>query len=115
MGSLRIEAQDMLEIARDGIGWIALWKEGRAWYAMSFWPDYDERTSSAEVDDFELDQLRTLAEKHPDAIFVNGWLHNLGDPDEMTRDSLADALRWQYGLQNYLLADFVRNVDIKVI
>ena len=33
------------------------------------------------------------------------YYHNLGDTTCMTRESLADALRWQYDLQHYTVAD----------
>ena len=37
------------------------------------------------------------------AIIVNAYYHNLG-PAEMTRDSLANALRWQYDNQTSRIA-----------
>ena len=38
MANLRTTAQQVLEEARDGIAWIALYKEGRGWRASCFWP-----------------------------------------------------------------------------
>lgn len=106
MASLRQTAQDMLDVARDGIGWIALWKDGKGWMAMDFYPDID-RTGHLTFEDYELEGLRNIAKLDPQAILVNGWEHNLGDTTCMTRESLADALRWQYGLQHYLVKDAV--------
>ena len=110
MASLRIEAQDVLDIARDGMGWIVLWKKGRSWSAMSMWPDFDEPSYTAKVDDFELEQLQNVLAIDPHAIIVNGYYHNLGDPECMTRDTLADALRWQYELQHATVANFLENI-----
>lgn len=108
MASIKTVAQDMLDVARDGIGWIALWKEGRAWSAMSFWPDYNERTHRMEgIDEFERVQLQAIADMDPEAVIVNGYTHNLGDPDTMSRDSLAEALRWQYGIQSNTVRDML--------
>lgn len=107
MASLRMAAQNVLDIARDGIGWIALWKDGRSWSSMSFWPDYNEKSGNFVFEDFEQEQLQHIAKIDSHAILVNGWFHNLGSPDAMTRDSLADALRWQYDLQHYLVIDAV--------
>lgn len=104
MASIRTAAQDVLTEARDGIGWIALWKDGKGWMSMVFWPDID-RHDHLSFEDFEIEGLQNIMKIDPRAILVNGWYHNLGDPEHMTRDSLADSLRWQYDLQHYLVAD----------
>lgn len=104
MASIRTAAQDVLSIARDGIGWIALWKDGKGWMSMDFWPDIDSR-GRLTFEDYEIEWLQNIVKLDPRAILVNGWEHNLGDTTCMTRDSLADALRWQYALQNYQVAD----------
>ena len=51
------------------------------------------------------DQLENIAKIDPQAILVNGYYDNLGDCDRMTRDSLADALRWLYESGHNLIAD----------
>lgn len=104
MASIRQAAQDVLDIAREGIGWIALWKDGKGWMSKDFWPDID-RAGRLIFEDYEIEGLRNIAALDPRAIFVNGWEHNLGDTTCMTRDTLADALRWQYDLQHYQVAD----------
>lgn len=106
MASIRQTAQDMLDVARDGIGWIALWKDGKGWMAMDFYPDID-RKGRLTFEDYEIERLRNIAKLDERAILVNGWEHNLGDTTCMTRDTLADALRWQYDLQHYLVVDAV--------
>lgn len=104
MASIRTAAQDVLDIAREGIGWIALWKDGKGWMSMDFWPDID-REGRLTFEDYEIEWLRNIAKLDPCAILVNGWEHNLGDTTCMTRDSLAAALRWQYNLQHYQVVD----------
>lgn len=97
MASLRIAAQDVLCEARDGICWIAVWKTGRSWNTMTFWPMYDERTGRfSEVDKDDLEQLQNIVSVDPNAIFLNGYYFNLGSLEEMTRDSLTNAIRWHY-------------------
>lgn len=105
MASLRQEAQDVLDIARDGIGWIACWKNGRGWNCMTFWPDDITSDNDLVFDDFDIEGLQNILKTDPRAILVNSYHHNLGDTECMTRDSLAAALRWQYELQHYLVAD----------
>lgn len=104
MASIRQTAQDMLDVAREGIGWIALWKDGKGWMARDFYPDID-RKGRLSFEDYELESLHNIANLDPHAILVNGWHHNLGDTTCMTRESLADALRWQYDMQHYLVID----------
>lgn len=104
MASIRTEAQDVLDIARDGIGWIALWKSGRGWSTFCFWPDITSENELA-FEDYEIEALQNILVTDPRAIIVNSYYHNLGDTTCMTRDSLADALRWQYDLQHYTVAD----------
>lgn len=97
MASLRTEAQDVLYEARDAICWIAVWKDGKGWCAMTFWPQYDESSCRfTEVENYELEQLQNIVRLDPRAIFVNGYYFNLGSLENMSRDSLANSLRWHY-------------------
>lgn len=104
MATLRQTAQDMIDIAREGIGWIALWKDGKGWMAMDYYPDID-RDDNLIFEDYDIDSLQNIVKLDPRAILVNGWYHNLGDTTCMTRDSLTEALRWQYNIQHYTVAD----------
>lgn len=109
MASIRKAAQWVLDDCRDSIGWVAIWKEGRSWESDRIYGvDFDERTYTATIDDAdELEKLQAILTIDPHAIIVNGYYHNLGDPECMTRDTLADALRWQYELQHATVADFI--------
>lgn len=112
MASIRNAAQWVLDDCRDGIGWVAIWKEGRSWESERIYGvDFDERTYTATIDDpEEQERLQAILAIDPHAIIVNGYYHNLGDPECMTRDTLADALRWQYELQNATVANFLENI-----
>lgn len=110
MATIRQAAQNVLGEARDGIAWIALWKDGRGWKSEAFYPDYDERTQRFTFEDYELEKLRSVFRRDPDAILVNGYHCNLGDPDCMTRDTLANALRWQYENRVNLVVDILINL-----
>lgn len=95
MASLRTIARNTLEEARDGIAWIALYKEGRGWQAACFWPDIDKDGRLAfEAEDMA--KIKAILAADPHAILVNGWYSNLGSIDDMTADALVDYLRWQY-------------------
>ena len=112
MASIRNAAQWVLDDCRDGIGWVAIWKEGRSWESERIYGvDFDERTYTATIDDTEeQERLVAILAIDPHAIIVNGYYHNLGDPECMTRDTLAVALRWQYELQNATVANFLENI-----
>ena len=106
MASIRQIAQDVLYEARDGIAWIALYKEGRSWNAECFWGLFDKQEVFTTDYPEDAERLREILSIDPNAIFVNAYLHNLGPiDDEMTRDTLAKALRWQYDMQYFRLAD----------
>ena len=96
MASIRQAAQDVIDEARDGIAWIALWKDGKGWMSMSFWPDYDEATNRFTFDEYDKSALQNIIKLDPAAVLVNSYYCNLGDTECMTRDSLVAHLRWQY-------------------
>lgn len=108
MASIRQAAQDVLDEARDGIAWIAVWKDGKGWMTRTYYPDID-RQGNLIFEDYDLESLRTLVEFDPDAILVNGFYWNLGDLDVMDRDSLANALRWQYNMGRAKVAYTLEN------
>lgn len=105
MATLRQTAQDMIDVAREGIGWIALWKDGKGWMARDLYPDYDEATLIFE--DYETEAMQAIVALDPRAILVNGWHHNLGDTETMDRDSLANALRWHYINHSNTVVDYL--------
>ena len=96
MADLRTTAQGVLEEARDGIAWIALYKRGRGWGAACFWPTFYEESGFFTFDPDDVQELKAILDTDPEAIFVNGYYSNLGPAEEMTRESLSSALRWQY-------------------
>ena len=104
MATMRQTAQDMIDVAREGIGWIALWKDGKGWMTRDFYPDIN-RDGTLAFEDYDLEALQSIVSLDPNAILVNGWEHNLGDTTCMTRDTLAGAFRWQYDLGHYTVAD----------
>ena len=107
MASMRTAAQNVLCEAREAIAWIALWKDGRGWNTEAFWPDYDSRVDRLTFEEDDLPEISDILAKDPNAIIVNSWIHNLGPVDEATRETLADGLRWQYGLQHARIASYI--------
>lgn len=99
MASLRYISSKVLDDAKDGIAWIAVWKVGRCWCS---WVTYDVSCDDAGrltiEDNFEgvLGRMEDILGWDANAVFLNSYHTNLGDVDEMTVASLAEAIRWQY-------------------
>ena len=108
MASIRQAAQDVLDVASDGIGWIAFYRSGRGWGSCDVWPDYDDRTKRLALDDYDRKLLQEIVAEDPQAILVNSYIHNLGVSEgEATIAGLADGLRWQYKMQHSLAVDAI--------
>ncbi len=105
MASIRYAAQTVLQEAREGIAWIVIWKEGRGWNAEPFWAEAEDEGSRLTFEEPDAEKIRAILRIDPNAVIVNSYYSNLGDPEAMTRDSLAAAMRWQYKLGSSLLAD----------
>lgn len=96
MASLRNCSREMLDVARSGVGWIALWKVGRSWEVSDFYPLPDFKAGVLEMDEDDISEIRQIIAVDPNAILVNSYYHNLGDAEVMDSASLAEFLRWQY-------------------
>ena len=105
MADLRSTAQSVLIEAREGIAWIAFYKRGRGWDAEAFWPEYDEQSNSFKFEEWDVEDVKEILATDADAVFVNGYYTNIGPEGEMDRETLANALRWQYEGQWSRLAD----------
>lgn len=107
MASLRNEAKWALDAGRYGIGWIACARVGRGWRCEVVYPEVDQQGFIESMDDSDTAICRELLALDPQAILVNSYWHNLGDTESMTAQDLAVALRWQYQMQNYMVADAI--------
>lgn len=103
MASIKEAAQNVLDEAKEEIAWIALWREGKGWASRAFWPEVDADGAELRFDADDRADLEEILGQDANAIIVNPYYHNLG-PTEMTRDSLANALRWQYEGQTSRIA-----------
>lgn len=109
--TMREAAQYLREDAQDGISWIALWKDGRGWGFNTFYLE-ENRDGTVTLDYQEdIENLQYILAADPSAIIVNSYVHNLGVCDGyVSRDDLARALRWQYDLQTYTVADLIGSI-----
>ena len=107
--NLKQIARDNIYEMRDAICWMALYKVGRSWEYAIMWPDVDDRHCSPVLTDpDERQEARNIVAVDPNAVFLNGYYCNLGPLEDMTIESLADGLRWQYEKsQSAMLIDVI--------
>ena len=93
--NMRELARETIEEMRDGICWLAVWKENKTWQYQEFWPmDVDDTEPIFEPEDMpRLAEIHDVDEK---AIMVNSFYSNIGPYETMTIRSLQDGLAWTY-------------------
>ena len=90
MASLRDMVKEHQEELRDGIAWVAFWKEGRSWNAEYF---------HLEMGDYlypeDKSRLAEIKEIDPAAVILNGYYcGHLGE--DMSLDELTAGVRYHY-------------------
>lgn len=68
MASLREAVKQQQEELRDGIAWVAFWREGRSWNSESFHLEMGETLYSEDKM-----QLAEIQATDPKAVVVNGY------------------------------------------
>lgn len=105
MASLRNTVKDYQDELRDGIAWVAFWREGRSWNADYFYLEPDDAIQA--LDRSRLEEIR---ETDPAAVMLNSYYcGHLGE--DMNLDELAAGVRWHYENGYYQLSDFLTEHD----
>ena len=92
MASLRDSVKDYQEELRDGIAWVAFWKEGRSWNAELFHLEVD-----GTLEPFDRSRLEEIKAADPTAVILNGYYcGHLGE--NMSLDELTAGVRYHYGV-----------------
>ena len=90
MASLRDTVKEYQEELRDGIAWVAFWKEGRSWNAEQFHLEVD-----GTLDPFDRSRLEEIKAADPAAVILNGYYcGQLGE--DMSLDELTVGVRYHY-------------------
>jgi len=105
MASLRELARENIMDAAMGICWFAVWKTGRSWNVEVFWPEYDEKKDTFKMEDDDVMRAKEILNDDYSAAFVNGYYCNIGAMEDMTIETLADGLRFQYEHAHIRLCD----------
>ena len=90
MASLRDTVKDYQDELRDGIAWVAFWKQGRSWNAEYFHLDMDDTLYPE-----DRSRLEEIKSTDPAAVILNGYYcgHLGGD---MSLDELTAGVRYHY-------------------
>ena len=90
MASLRDTVKDYQDELRDGIAWVAFWKQGRSWNAEYFHLDMDDTLYPE--DRSRLEEIKSI---DPAAVILNGYYcGHLGE--DMNLDELTAGVRYHY-------------------
>ena len=103
MASLRDAVKDYQDELRDGIAWVAFWREGRSWESEYFYLEMDDT-----IPPEDLWRLKEIRDKDPAAVALNAYYcGHLAE--DMNLDELAAGVRWHYENGYNLLSDFIES------
>ena len=90
MASLRDTVKQYQEELRDGIAWIAFWREGRSWNGEDFYLDAGDSLTAEQKS-----RLEEIRQNDPAAVILNSYYcgYLAGD---MTVDELTAGVRYHY-------------------
>ena len=105
MASLRDTVKQYQAELRDGITWVAFWREGRSWNGEDFYLDAGDSPTAEQKS-----RLEEIRQKDPAAVILNSYYcgYLAGD---MTVDELTAGVRWHYENGYNDVADFIAAHD----
>ena len=105
MASLRDTVKQYQEELRDGIAWVAFWREGRSWNGEDFYLDAGDSLTVEQKS-----RLEEIRQKDPAAVILNSYYcgYLAGD---MTVDELTAGVRRHYENGYNDVADFIAAHD----
>ena len=105
MASLRDTVKQYQEELRDGIAWIAFWREGRSWNGEDFYLDAGDSLTVEQKK-----RLEEIQQKDPTAVILNSYYCGYLSGD-MTVDELTAGVRRHYENGYNDVADFIAAHD----
>ena len=105
MASLRTMVGRFRDELREGVAYVAFWKNGRSWGAEAFWldPGYFEDYGDA-IEDDDAREMRQIINTDPNAIIVNGF-----ESCPFIGESAVEHIRWIYEDHRCQLVDFYKD------
>lgn len=115
MASLRTMVGRFRNELREGVAYVAFWKNGRSWNAEAFWldPGYFEDYGDA-IEDDDAREMRQIINTDPNAIIVNGYescpFKDYGaDEGASSVDFMMRHIKWRYEDHRCQLVDFYKD------
>ena len=105
MASLRDTVKQYQEELRNGIAWIAFWREGRSWNGEDFYLDAGDSLTAEQKS-----RLEEIRQKDPAAVILNSYYCGYLAED-MTVDELTAGVRRHYENSYNDVADFIAAHD----
>ena len=105
MASLRDTVKQYQEELRDGIAWVAFWREGRSWNGEDFYLDAGDSLTVEQKK-----RLEEIQQKDPTAVILNSYYCGYLSGD-MTVDELTAGVRRHYENGYNDVADFIAAHD----
>ena len=105
MASLRTMVGRFRDELREGVAYVAFWKNGGSWGAEAFWLDlgYFEDYGDA-IEDDDAREMRQIINTDPNAIIVNGF-----ESCPFIGESAVEHIRWIYEDHRCQLVDFYKD------
>lgn len=104
MASLRTMVGRFRNELREGVAYVAFWKNGRSWGAEAFW--LDPRYNIIEEDDTR--EMWQIINTDPNAIIVNGF-DSCPFDGKSTVEHMLEHIRWRYEDHRCQLVDFYKD------
>ena len=108
MASLRTMVGRFRNELREGVAYVAFWKNGRSWGAEAFWlePGYFADYGDA-IEEDDAREMRQIINTDPNAIIVNGFERCPLD-GESAVEHMLEHIRWTYEDHLCKLGDFYK-------
>nr|DAU56407.1 MAG TPA: Large polyvalent-protein-associated domain 15 [Caudoviricetes sp.] len=103
MASLRTMVGRFRNELREGVAYVAFWKNGRIWGTEAFW--LDPRYNTIEEDDTR--EMWQIINTDPNAIIVNGF-ESCPFDGKSTVEHMLEHIRWRYESHRCQLVDFYK-------
>ena len=105
MASLRTMVGRFRDELREGVAYVAFWKNGRSWGAEAFWldPGYFEDYGDA-IEEDDAREMRQIINTDPNAIIVNGF-----ESCPFVGERAVEYIRWIYEDHRCQLVDFYKD------
>ena len=87
------------DILNDGIGWVAVYKDGRGWDWKAFYEESGTYERGYVFSSDDMDLMREILKIDGGASMLNGWYCNCGASPEResgygTNAAIADGIEW---------------------